>query len=218
MKPLPTLTVYGYMDVFSFPGIKYQVNAPSKGMEQFIQLTYTPSKKVELYLRYRNRAKETNTSEDITLKYTEPYNLQTFRFNIRYKISDAFTLDGRYEQSIYKEENVSAQMGYILYQDVSFSPMKSKFSFVGRFMLFDAESYDARLYVYENDFFYFIPSFYDKGIYSYLLLNCDVIRHVSIGLKLGRLVYANRDVISSGLDEIDGNTKTTFKAQLKISF
>ena len=218
MKLTSTLALYGLMDIFSFPWLKYQVNAPSSGKEELIQLTYTPTKKIQLYIRYRNKAKETNTSDDLTMKYTEPYNLQTFRFNIRYNLSDAITLDGRFEKSIYKQGDNDAELGYILYQDINYSPMKSKLSFDARFMLFDAASYDARLYVYENDFFYYIPSFYEKGIYSYFMMNYDVVRHVSLGVKVGRIVYTNKDVISSGLDEITGNAKTTFKMQLKISF
>ena len=52
-----------------------------------------------------------------------------------------------------KEEN-PFETGYLIYQDVVYKPKSSPFSFSFRYGLFDTDSYNSRIYAYENDILY----------------------------------------------------------------
>jgi len=58
VKPVSTITLTAYCDRFEFPWMRYQANAPSNGNDYMAQLNYTPSKKVDMYFRIRERDKQ----------------------------------------------------------------------------------------------------------------------------------------------------------------
>jgi hypothetical protein len=67
-------TLNSYLDIFSFPWMKYLVDAPSKGHEWLTQLTYRPSKTLEMYGRYRLQLRQKN-SRDTDYTVTEIENV-----------------------------------------------------------------------------------------------------------------------------------------------
>ena len=89
-----------------------------------------------------------------------------------------------------------------------------------RFALFDTESYNAGIYAYENDvlYAYSIPAYYYRGTRTYLMLNYIIYKGFEIWLRYSQTYFDNKDVVSSGLSEIQGNTKSEIKAQLSIKF
>jgi len=221
LKPVRAFTINAYMDNISFPWLRYRVDAPSKALDYSLQVNWKPSKKMEMYVRYRQTNKELNNSaaNDIidipsnTLK-------QSYRYNVSFKISPSITLKNRVELMRYKVGSADPQKGYMIYQDVSYKKMKSPFSFSCRYALFDADSYDSRIYSYETDvlYAYSIPAFYYKGTRYYITAKYTINRNIDIWLRFAQTNYTNRDVIGTGLTTIDGNTKTEVKAQLRIRF
>jgi hypothetical protein len=85
-----------------------------------------------------------------------------------------------------------------------------------RFQYFETGDYNSRLYAFENDVLYSfsIPPFYDKGIRSYVNVNYDVSKKLTIWVRLARTMYASRTTVGSGNDEITGNHRTDYKFQL----
>lgn len=119
----------------------------------------------------------------------------------------------------YKRE-AETQTGYLIYQDIFYKP-GSSFSATLRYALFQTDSYDSRLYEYENDIpgSYSIPSFYDRGSRSYILLNYSVTKYVEMWLRYAQTFYDNKEVISEGsLSEIQGNTKSDIKVGVKVKW
>lgn len=89
-----------------------------------------------------------------------------------------------------------------------------------RFALFDTDTYEERLYAYESDVLYAfsIPSYYYKGSRFYLMGKYSIGRRIDIWLRYAITHYANKQVIGSGLDEIQGNNKSEIKVQLRFRF
>ncbi|MFN6013580.1 MAG: hypothetical protein ACK47F_02690, partial [Flavobacteriales bacterium] len=52
-----------YVDLFKFPWMKYQVDAPSEGHEIMIQPTFKPNKQLEIYGRYREQLRQNNSRD-----------------------------------------------------------------------------------------------------------------------------------------------------------
>ncbi|MCB9335792.1 MAG: helix-hairpin-helix domain-containing protein [Flavobacteriales bacterium] len=220
--PIKKFILSAYYDQFSFPWLKYQVNAPSDGYQYLAQLTYKPSKKLEMYFRIKERKKGENTDIDLTegIDYTVYRKQINYRYNVSYQISPSFKLKSRVELVNSHLDETPAEVGYLIYQDVIYQPMKSPFSFSFRYGIFETDSYNARIYAYENDVLYAfsIPAYYNRGTRTYLTVRYKVKRGIDLWLRYGLTYYDNVDVISSGLEEIQGNTKSEIKAQVRFKF
>ena len=221
-KPTNTISVSAYYDRFEFPWLKYLVNAPSVGNDYVAQINYTPSKKTEMYFRIRQRNKQKNTSDpDATIDYNVPANQTNYRFNISYTILPSVKLKNRVELIDYKVDNNKTEKGYLVYQDVIFNKVGKPLSVTFRYALFQTDSYNSRIYAYENDMLasYSIPAYYDRGSRFYILLDYNLTRKIEIWLRYSQTFYDNQNVISPGsLSEIQGNTKSEIKAQVKFKF
>lgn len=56
--PFSRWKLSAYADIFRFPWLKYGVDAPSTGKEYMLQLDYTPSRNLSVYVRYKYKQKE----------------------------------------------------------------------------------------------------------------------------------------------------------------
>ncbi len=221
IKPIYSITLNAYYDHFQFPWLKYQVNAPSDGSEYLVQINYTPSKKVDTYFRIKQKDKFVNSSSADEIDFIIPYRQMNCRWNIDYQISPSIKLRNRIETLSINKNSSEKENGYLIYQDVTWKKMGSKLSLAFRYTVFDTKSYDSRLYAFETDIpgAYSIPSFYYKGSRTYLMIHYDIARSIEVWLRWGQTYYADQKTISAGtLNEIQGNTKTEVKAEIKLKF
>jgi hypothetical protein len=221
-KPTNSITITAYYDRFEFPWMRYQANAPSNGTDYLAQINYTPSKKVDMYFRIRERNKQKNTnSADAIIDYLVPWKQTNYRFNISYSILPSVKLKNRVELIDYKLDNNKTQKGYLAYQDFTYNKIGTPLSVSLRYALFQTDSYDSRIYAYESDMpgAYSILSNYYRGSRFYILLDYNLTRKIEIWVRYSQTYYDNKSVISSGsLTEIQGNTKSEIKAQVRFKF
>jgi hypothetical protein len=210
-----------YYDKFIFPWMKYQVDAPSHGYEVMAQLSYVPTRKIELYGRYRQRNRFKNTTEDIEdIDFIVAEIQDNYRFNATYNITPSIRLRNRVEFTTYKRGDNATENGYMIYQDIIYKALSSPLSFSFRYAIFQTESYNSRMYAYENDVLYAfsIPAFYDNGTRAYLTLRYTLVKNIDLWLRYAQTFYYNRNTIGSGLEEIQGNTRSEIKAQVRFRF
>lgn len=221
-QPFNKISVSAYYDQFTFPWLRFGIDAPSHGYQYLTQLTYKPSKKLEMYLRIREKKRNKNSSiDDLTgLDYLVNEKQTNYRFNYSYKVSNTIKLKGRVELTNYDLEELSLESGHLIYQDLIYSPKKSHLSFSFRYGIFDTESFDSRIYAYESDMLYSfsIPAYFSSGTRAYLTLRYKFLRGVDIWLRYSLTYYDDLDVISSGLEEIQSNHKQEVKTQVKFRF
>lgn len=219
LKPFRKIQLDAYIDYFKFPWLRYQVDAPSNGIDFLTQLTWRPTKKIELYGRYKNETKQENQPDNTSqLDVLTDVNKQNIRFNARYKVSESVTLENRFEYVIFNEGD--KENGFLIYQDVTYSALGFPLSISARFALFDTKSYDSRVYAYEDDvlYSYSIPGLYNKGTRFYLVLRYQATRNIDVWLRFAQSYLSNEDTIGSGLDEIDGNTRNEIRGQVRFRF
>lgn len=221
-KPIKHFTFSAYFDQFTFPWLKYQVDAPSRGYQYLAQLTYKPSKKLEMYARVRERKKHENTDVDLIngVDYIANRTQTNYRYNLTFNVSKSVKLKSRVELINTQLDESPMEVGYLVYQDIVFQSLKSPLSFSFRYGIFDTDSYDARIYAYENDVLYSfsIPAYYNRGTRTYLTLRYKVFKGIDVWLRYGATFYDNVASISSGLEEIQGTTKSEIKAQIRFKF
>jgi hypothetical protein len=115
--------------------------------------------------------------------------------------------------------NDTYEQGILICQDFSWRLKKLPLELDFRYGIFDTDSYQSSLYSYEQDLLYnfSIPAYYSKGFRYYINVKYNY-EPVTFYLKLGRFYYTDKNSIGSGLNMIDGNTKTSLKMQLRIKW
>lgn len=212
-------TFSGYIDHFWFPWLRYRTNGPSYGKDYLLQLTYTTSRNMNMYFRYRYKQKQENYAEpyDYTKKLAE-LNRHEFRVFLNYQVFDFLIFKNRMDLVLYNEEFQDKEFGYLIYQDILYRPERFPLELTFRYALFDTESYDSRVYTYENDVLYAftIPAYFDQGQRVYLMLRWKALKQLDFWFRFARTTYFNRNTIGSGSDEINGNHKTELKIQMRL--
>lgn len=210
-----------YADIYKFPWLKYLVDAPSHGKDFLAQLTYTPNKQVEIYTRFRNETKQSNQSDNTTVtNYLVSIPKQNWRTQISYKVNPAVTLRNRIEVLWFNNKEATGENGFLSFFDFVYKPMLKPFAGTIRLQYFETDSYDSRIYAYENDvlYSYSIPAFYDQGFRYYVNINYDLTKKLNFWLRWAQTIYRNKTSIGSGLDEIPGNHRSELKIQARWIF
>ena len=214
-------SISSYVDIFSFPWMKYGVDAPSSGHEFLFQPTYKPNKILKIYARFRQQVKPKNSRDsDNTVTEIEDVIQRNYRINFDYSISEYFKLKSRIEYVTINRPSNAFEDGIILTQDLVYKPKSFPFSMSLRYALFDTDSYDTKIYTYENNALYVfsVPSYYYQGSRAYILLKYSFVKHLDIWMKYGMFIYNNRQSISSGSEEIKGSRRSDFVIQLRFTF
>ncbi|MFH2141178.1 MAG: helix-hairpin-helix domain-containing protein [Bacteroidota bacterium] len=219
--PIKKWKISAYIDNYKFPWLRYRIDAPASGFDYFVQVDYKPDRNVEMYWRIKQEIKPQNLSDEVqSVPNLIDVNTIKLRYQISYSLSKTLELKNRIEISQYKKELPDFETGYLIYQDVIYKPEKIPLSLAFRYAVFDSDSWETRLYAYENDILYAfsIPAYYSKGMRTYLTLKYSVFENLDIWLRYAVTYYTNLDVISSGLTEIQGNKKSEVKIQLRYKF
>jgi DNA uptake protein ComE-like DNA-binding protein len=221
MRPTDAWRIDAYSDFYAFPWLKYRVNAPTKGFDYLVQVTYKPNKIFEIYTRFKSESKSINYNpSNNRLSPVLPQPKQDWRIQFSYKINPTYTFRSRVEALWYDKNGLASENGFLLYTDVLFNPPMKKYSANIRLQYFETDGYNSRLYAYENDvlFGYSIPVFYDKGYRYYINVNYDINKKFALWGRIAQYFYPNKTNIGSGLDEIQGNHRTEVKLQAIYKF
>lgn len=221
VRPANAWTLDFYADFFRFPWLKFRVDAPSSGKEYFIQANYRPSKFTEIYSRYRSRQKSVNKATDDSPMYAViPYYQRSWRTQVNHRISNSVTIRHRFELLWYKTEAEDLEKGFLAFADIQYKPLQGALSMNARLQFFEADSYNSRLYAFENDvlYYYSIPVFYGKGTRYYINLRYKINQHLGVWVKWGQSIYSGSNTIGSGMDEISGNKKSEIRVLLSATF
>lgn len=210
-----------YYDIFRFPWLRYRVNLPSYGNEFAIQYDYNFNRYSSFYLRYKNETKAINESDyEGIFKNVLNRNKQSLRFNFAYQASHKLSLISRFELASYQLENKDKSKGYLVMQDLKYKLFDEKLKLYFRYALFNTDDYDSRVYAYENDvlYYFYIPAYSNQGQRVYLMASYKATRNLSFWLKIANTFYNDKDVIGSGLNEIQANHKTDIRLQMRLRF
>jgi hypothetical protein len=213
--------IAAYCDMFRFPWLKYNVDAPSQGHEYLLDIRHYPafSSYISLKIKYYQKEKNLSDNESV-MNQIIPYERINTRLEFEKKSNRYLTLRSRIEISGYRVKNQTSSQGFLSFQDIIYDFPNTKLKIYGRIAYFNSRDYDSRLYAYENDLLYsfYIPAFHDEGFRKYLLLRYQPNSMYSFWIKIARTTYLNKEIIGSGGNEIEGNTKTEFRFLIRLDF
>jgi len=219
VTPIRKVIVSGYYDRFSFPWLKFGVDAPSGGHEYLLRLAYRPNKTSLLYVQFREEQKDKNqTGSTLPVDVPIPTRRRNYALSLSYPALKFITLQSLLQFSDYQQQGGSMTNGLALIQDIGVEWRRFKLS--TRFALFDTDDYNNRQYVYEKDVLYSfsIPAYYNRGFRNYFLLQFRINRQVDCWLRWAQTSLRDSDAFGSGLEQINAPQKTDIRCQIRYQF
>lgn len=213
-----TWSVYG--DYFRFPWLKYRIDSASSGYEILNQLSYAKGKTFKAAVRFKREQKQQNPDEGSGYHHLDQVVKQSYRLDWSWKLNRKLNFQQRAEISQYQKGIKSKETGYMLYQDMSYTPTSSRLSGNLRLAWFNTVSYNSRIYAYEDDVLYGSGSgvYSGKGVRTFINARYSATTKMDIWLRCATFIYRDTKAVGSGLDEIEGHTKTEVKVQLRYRF
>ena len=220
-RPFKRWKLNAFIDQFRFPWLRFQTDAPSAGYDFFAQLEYQATGRTNIYLRYRDRLRQIDTRQDIDgADFLVDSPRRNLRLNFTHSVTRSVRLRSRVELSEFGRGSEPISRGFMAYQDVIWDLEKIPLRIAARYALFDTDNFDSRIYAFENDVLYFfsIPAYAGRGTRAYVLLKYDLGRRTDIWLRWAQTYFTDRQIVGSGLEAIDGNTRTEVKFQIRYQF
>lgn len=224
ITPVKAWRFNAYADIYKKPWLSFTADAPAYGADYLATVYYKPKRTLETYVRLRYEASDRNANAAI--QGDLPHDIITterklrVRWNISYQLTREVTLRNRIEWSQYGQDGGTTENGYLLYQDVVYKPWELPFSLACRYTLFSTDTYNTRIYAYENDllYAYSIANIYGEGQRVYAMVQYSPTGWLDTWIKYGHTVYTDRDTIGSGNEAIEGNRRSELRLQVRFKW
>jgi hypothetical protein len=198
---------------------------PSSGSETFLEGVFRPRPRLEVSARYTFRRSEETMTVEEEAGWEHRIQYLTGRHNVRLTAAaepgTSFRSRTRLEIVFLSNNGVApAERGFLAYQDVTWKAPWGV-SVEGRLVFFDTDSYDARVYAYENDVrgVFANPALYGRGRRWYVLVRSEPLAGIlTFSCKYAATFHEGVTSISSGLMEIAGDTDDRLGLQLDINW
>ena len=215
-RPSRKYEIAAYYDKFSFPWLRFGLDAPSDGAEWLGRFTFRPSREVTTYVQIREERKEFSLTQE-NLSVLKSRTKKNYIFNVDYRLNPRFSMRSRVQTSTLNEPEKFTR-GYAIIQDFNFETGQFKASV--RMALFETDDFDNRQYVYERDVLYAfsIPEYNGQGVRNYLLIQYLLNSRINLWVRYGRYSYRDRDSVGSGLEKSNSPLRTELKFMSKIKF
>ena len=213
--------VDAYFDIYRFPWLSARIDAPAFGNDYLIQLIFKPSKILEMYARYRVGSKPVNEPEETrAIPDIISVRKQNWRIQVNFAPNNKWTLRSQVELVSYNKY----ERGFLAFTDFFYAPMAGIFRGNWRIQYFETDSYNSRVYAFENDvlYSYSIPAFYNKGIHWYfngrIAFKKMRARMNSLTLTGWFKIAQTIDFTGTAREPGIGYTKGNCRTQVKIQF
>ena len=222
VRPFSRWEMSAYYDRFRFPWLRYRVDAPNTGGDEWlVRVLYRPDKITTLYAQLRTERKDRDlpaaaTSAPGTFDRPAQGTRRNGVLYAAFKPSTKLELRSRLQFSSYQQETQPRTNGFLLAQDLNFN-LGRRLALDTRFAIFDTDNYDNRQYAYESDVLYAfsIPALSGRGTRTYGVLRYTVSRHLDVWLRAARTFYHDKQDVGSGLEEISGPRRTDVRVQVR---
>lgn len=216
-----TLNVYA--DRFKSPWLRFRVDTPSDGQDVLAQLKYRPNPRLEVFIRARERRKLQNARGDFEgpIRPVEEYQQRVYRLSFNYKISKAFQWKSRVDYVTDERNSMGFQQGFSIAQDLIYRSQKRPLQLALRYATFDTDGFDARIYNYEYHLqnVFSIPVYFNQGSRYYAMIKYSFFdKKMDVWLRYGAFVFANEGSLGQGPEQVDGNVRSEFAAQIRWRF
>lgn len=210
------VSLQGYFDLFHIPYPTYKNDGGIEGVEISNRLDYHFNASTSFFcsLKWKDKGRYWSAPNDKKSSYLKE-SVSRIILGIALSKEKVFKLKPSIQVKYFNGINES--YGFLLAQDFSFHLFK-KLTLDGRLAVFQTDDYNARLYSYEKNvqYSFSFPPYYGKGMKSFLMLKYKMSGRITITGRWAKTTYDDRETISSGWNEVEGNEKNDVVLQLKL--
>lgn len=206
------LSLIAYTDYSYFSHPRFGSHTASHTWDNVLNLYYTHKvwslcAGYKLKLREKDDFNKTALSNEIT---------QRGRLTLNYK---AKTWVSKTQLDISICHNLNNSIGYMASENVTWIP-NSWLQFTALLGYFHTDDFASRIYIYERRplYSFSFPSFYGIGLHYALFARAELSPNLALILQSSTTSYFDRDKISSGLQQINGSTKSDLELQIRWKF
>ncbi|MCX6170737.1 MAG: helix-hairpin-helix domain-containing protein [Ignavibacteriales bacterium] len=204
-----------YYDQFKFPYTSDKIPFPSKGNEFMIYYTVSLFANTEFRLRYIT--KKSDVADIVNDEYGfSKRKTENIRGELIYKFSKNVQLRSRINLvGVTQSSNSVFEKGFLIFQDVKYTPI-SQINLSARIVFFKTDSYNSRVYEFENDLTGIMtnPALYGEGTRWYIIVQYRTTFGLTLSMKYSELFKPNERILGSGDTEIQGNVDNKISLQL----
>ncbi|MGF1637333.1 MAG: ComEA family DNA-binding protein [Cyclobacteriaceae bacterium] len=215
-SPFKGVQIHAYVDRFHFPWLRYRIDAPSTGNDALLAISYEKPEQVFVRLQYRYKERALNLPQqaELTMYRPEPGTKHAARLDVSVPVGGFLWMHSRFRWSQFEHFNNTS--GMLIAQDLEYK--KGAWVLAGRFSVFDTEDFENRQYIYERDVLYLfsIPAWHGRGTRYYLTAKYDLSDRLSFWAKWGHSMFSRVPTIGSGLETIEGNTRSDIRIMCRI--
>lgn len=185
------LFIYGGSEVKNFGWLKFRNSSPSRSVREELRIRYMPSENLAIEGLYNFRFSMNDDQENAGIPLLEETKTDYFRTSARFSPSENISFTTRID---YKNVRQGAGRGALIFQDFAYTFRKLPLSLWARYCMFRTDTWDARLYAYENDLLYSfsIPALSGNGSRSYLMLKYKIGETAEFRIKYGFTSIADK--------------------------
>ena len=207
-QPAKYVHLQAYTDWAYFPWARYQASASSYANDHLLGISYQ-RQQVTITARYRLHLRQRDDENDHLEWRTE----HRARLQADYNPTENLTLRTQADASRTVQQDAS--QGIMLSEHVSYK--SQRFSMWLSAAWFKTDDYDSRLYLFEHALprTFSVPAFYGEGIRLSATAQLRLNSHLQAGVRFGLTRYFDRETIGSGLQQIDGTTKSDLELSLR---
>jgi hypothetical protein len=220
-----------YFDIYRNPWRSYLIPVPTSGNDLLIQIERRFSQGFTFLLRSRFRKSsvllEGATTNGHLLNMLRNRMQNQVRIELRFKPSPELRFKTRFETvNLFYPKltgevrcSESREKGFLLFHEMNLKT-KSRFQFTARWITFDTDSYDSRIYAFENDLpgVLTIKPLYAQGIRWFLLMRWQPIRSCTLSFKYSTTYHDSVTEWGTGNDQIEGDSIHQFGFQTDLRF
>jgi hypothetical protein len=224
-KMQKNLQVGAYYDMFRFPELSSSFALPSSGHDARLYATWRQTPFLTWHGMYQHKQKEdtkTQTGEDNRdYVMAVPVTTNRLQLGLDAKVSPHVVLKTKVEGKIVDSEYVDrseSEKGWLACQQLNVS--SGNLGLKMRFTLFDTDSYDAAIYVYEDD----LPLVYNQNVYygrgraMFVLVSYELLKQFRLAAKYETAWYSGRSTYGSGNDLRESGSPGAFHLGCFLQF
>lgn len=206
------LSLVAYTDYSYFSHPRFGSHTASHTWDNVLNLYYT-HKVWSLCVGYKLKLRE---KDDFNKTALINEITQRGRFTLNYK---AKTWVSKTQLDISASHYFSNSIGYMASENFTWVP-NSWLQLTALLGYFHTDDFSSRIYIYERRplYSFSFPSFYGIGLHYALFARADLSSNLALILQSSTTSYFDRDKISSGLQQINGSTKSDLELQIRWKF
>jgi len=198
------LFVTAAADHYRIPGPRYRSSLPSYGSRIEIKGEYLPRDDITMRLSYTSSSREYDKASETGTGWSENHTRHQVGFVLNCMPAQGMRLTTRASASLITP---SAEKGYLLCQDLSYSFNSFPLRLWLRYLLCSTGGWDSRLYAWESDLLssFSVPALYGETSRSFIMISWKPAGNIEARFK-----YA--------LTDSDNGLRQEVKGQVRISF